>query len=62
MEEGDEDKLLLSSLGISSANPEDIEREILSQVLRLVVAFAGPYCSSAILECNKFAKKHIRMS
>ncbi|XP_074582941.1 DNA excision repair protein CSB [Curcuma longa] len=31
MEEGDEDKLLLSSLGISSANPEDIEREIISQ-------------------------------
>ncbi|CAD5171316.1 unnamed protein product [Musa acuminata subsp. malaccensis] len=31
MEEEDEDKLLLSSLGITSANPEDIERKILSQ-------------------------------
>ncbi|KAG1370187.1 DNA excision repair protein CSB [Cocos nucifera] len=31
MEEEDEDKLLLSSLGITSAKPEDIERKILSQ-------------------------------
>ncbi|WOL01751.1 hypothetical protein Cni_G10468 [Canna indica] len=31
MEEDDEDKLLLSSLGIASANQEDIERKILSQ-------------------------------
>lgn len=31
MEEEDEDKLLLNSLGITSANPEDIERKILSE-------------------------------
>ncbi|XP_008791071.2 DNA excision repair protein CSB [Phoenix dactylifera] len=31
MEEEDEDKLLLSSLGIASAKPEDIERKILSE-------------------------------
>lgn len=32
MEEDDEDRLFLSSLGITSANPEDIERKILSEV------------------------------
>lgn len=30
--EEDEDRILLSSLGVTSANPEDIERNILSQV------------------------------
>jgi DNA excision repair protein ERCC-6 len=29
----DEDRVLLSSLGITSANPEDIERDILAEVL-----------------------------
>ena len=33
MEEDEEDKALLSSLGITSANPEDIERDILEEVL-----------------------------
>ncbi|XP_072951427.1 DNA excision repair protein CSB [Typha angustifolia] len=32
MEEEDEDQRLLSSLGVTSANPEDIERRILSEV------------------------------
>lgn len=31
--EEDEDRVLLSSLGITSANPEEIERNILSEVL-----------------------------
>lgn len=30
--EEDEDRDLLSSLGVTSANPEDIERNILSEV------------------------------
>lgn len=30
--EEDEDRILLSSLGVTSANPEDIERDILSEV------------------------------
>lgn len=30
--EEDEDRILLNSLGVTSANPEDIERNILSQV------------------------------
>lgn len=30
--EEDEDKALLSTLGIASANPEDIERDILAEV------------------------------
>lgn len=29
----DEDRVLLSSLGITSANPEDIERDVLAEVL-----------------------------
>ena len=33
MDEEDEDKLLLSSLGITSVKPEDIERKILSEVI-----------------------------
>lgn len=33
----DEDRILLSSLGVTSANPEDIERNILSQVHSLFV-------------------------
>lgn len=32
MEEEEEDKILLSSLGVTSANPEDIERDVLDQV------------------------------
>lgn len=28
----DEDKLLLSSLGVASANPEDIERKVIAEV------------------------------
>lgn len=31
--EEDEDRILLSSLGVTSANPEDIERNILSHVI-----------------------------
>ncbi|MCD7461628.1 hypothetical protein HAX54_046700 [Datura stramonium] len=36
MEEEEEDKILLSSLGVTSANPEDIERDVLDQATRLV--------------------------
>ncbi|KAI7984027.1 Protein CHROMATIN REMODELING 8 [Camellia lanceoleosa] len=32
MEEDEEDRVLLSSLGITSANPEDIERDLLAEV------------------------------
>lgn len=32
MEEEEEDKILLSSLGVTSANPADIERDVLDQV------------------------------
>lgn len=32
MEEEEEDKILLSSLGVTSANPEDIEHDILEKV------------------------------
>lgn len=32
MEEEEEDRVLLSSLGVTSANPEDIERHILAKV------------------------------
>lgn len=37
MEEEDEDKLLLSSLGIASANPEDIERKLLSEANKAAI-------------------------
>lgn len=36
MEEEEEDKILLSSLGVTSANPEDIERDVLDQATRHV--------------------------
>lgn len=32
----EEDRILLRSLGVTSANPEDVEREILAGVLALV--------------------------
>lgn len=31
--EEDEDRILLSSLGVTSANPDDIERDVLAAVL-----------------------------
>lgn len=34
--EEDEDRFLLSSLGVTSANPEDIEQTILDEVILLV--------------------------
>lgn len=33
----EEDRILLSSLGVTSANPEDVEREILAAVLDLAI-------------------------
>ncbi|XP_059297938.1 protein CHROMATIN REMODELING 8 [Lycium ferocissimum] len=36
MEEEEEDKILLSSLGVTSANPEDIERDVLDKATRHV--------------------------
>lgn len=33
--EEEEDRILLSSLGVTSANPEDIERDILAKVSAL---------------------------
>lgn len=33
MEEEEEDRVLLSTLGVTSANPEDIERDILEKVV-----------------------------
>jgi hypothetical protein len=30
--EEDEDRILLNSLGIASANPEDIERDVIAEV------------------------------
>ena len=33
MEEEEEDRVLLNRLGVTSANPEDIERHIFGQVL-----------------------------
>lgn len=35
MEEEEEDRVLLSSLGVTSANPEDIERDILAKVVNV---------------------------
>lgn len=35
MEEDEEDRVLFSSLGVTSANPEDIERNILGKVCLL---------------------------
>ena len=37
--EEDEDRILLSSLGVTSANPEDIERGILSEVCEIKSKF-----------------------
>lgn len=37
MEEEEEDRVLLHSLGVTSANAEDIERNILEQVLILLL-------------------------
>lgn len=39
--EEDEDRLLLSSLGVTSANPEDIERDVLAVVSAWIPYF--PY-------------------
>lgn len=41
--EEDEDRVLLSSLGVTSANPEDIERNILSKVFIGFVYFFSSY-------------------
>lgn len=35
--EEEEDRLLLSSLGVTSANPEDIERDVLAAVLAWII-------------------------
>ena len=52
--EEDEDRVLLSSLGVTSANPEDIERDILSQVLILInCIFLYRHC----LCCLRFVLK-----
>lgn len=37
--EEDEDRILLSGLGVTSANPEDIERNILSEVILFVFIY-----------------------
>lgn len=39
--EEEEDRLLLNSLGVTSANPEDIERDILKEV-SLSLSLKGP--------------------
>lgn len=35
MEEEEEDRVLLNALGVTSANPEDIERDIIEKVVFL---------------------------
>lgn len=41
MKEEEEDKALLSSLGVTSADPEDIERDILEQVLLHIMHYVS---------------------
>ena len=44
--EEDEDRILLNSLGIASANPEDIERDVLAEVLDASLSNVSRMCKS----------------
>ena len=44
--EEDEDRILLNSLGIASANPEDIERDVLAEVLDSSLSNVSRMCKS----------------
>lgn len=46
MEEEEEDRILLSALGVTSANPEDIERDIIEKVV---------FCTLYALLLSEFA-------
>lgn len=39
MDEEEEDRALLSTLGVTSANPEDIERDVIQEVISNVCVF-----------------------
>lgn len=41
MDEEEEDRVLLTTLGVTSANPEDIERDILDKVVHLPHLFSS---------------------
>lgn len=49
MEEEEEDRVLLSALGVTSANPEDIERHIIEKVV--FVFIYAPFLSELALTC-----------
>lgn len=42
MEEEEEDMVLLSTLGVTSANPEDIERDIFEKVSLALLPLSSP--------------------
>ena len=46
--EEDEDRILLNSLGIASANPEDIERDVLAEVLDSSLSNFSRMCKSRL--------------
>lgn len=46
--EEDEDRILLNSLGIASANPEDIERDVLAEVSDCSLSNFSRMCNSRL--------------
>lgn len=46
--EEDEDRILLNSLGIASANPEDIERDVLAEVSDSSLSNFSRMCNSRL--------------
>lgn len=51
MEEEEEDRVLLSALGVTSANPEDIERDIIEKVEFLFICSFLLRISFNMLSC-----------
>lgn len=53
--EEEEDRILLSSLGVTSANPEDIERDVLAKVSALISII------NSILKCYCFVDNAVEV-